>query len=770
VLPFVVAAMLADSPVPSPAVEAWPAEESEEHVTERIVLGGHSVPSLVAIDPLVVRIAPDDPPVGDETTHGSAVVQVIAEVEHELDATVIDLQLGVAILPRRSLDVIWDRLHAPALRVLPTENDEPLPSPSASVSGGIDGRLRRGEPGEIEIREEIESLPLSRAQSLSYLVAIGGYELESPSVDDVVRILEHGGPIDLSALATWATQAAAEDDSPFDDEERGRIMDSVELGARALRAPPGWGDFGRLVAFTAVAHACARSEDLERMLALQRPMGIMLASGMVSWDAAATEEHTVGVAIHGFSVEQSRTQAAISWELALKRLRTTALDRLLRLAYDPIDFRNAPATMRRSPLQSLAGDLLAPLGATQVERVLATAAHEATEAAILRYYIEVRHEAVAEPLVDWLIEHPDRVEDIGAASLGALGEAILPVLLRRHGEVDASQGERELLWRLLDALPERLAGPLAQAAHSLGVDVPADADGVAPSIADVLSAIRRNEENMRASRADELVSRVQEQAVDRASLRIRIRAAGQLAEIGPERMPAIADALIELHTRAALEFDEERPGELQAVLRQLIELPLGDRVDDAERAAVLTRAEIAMQHGQLDVALAELEAQDPDLVDPRVRDLYARVVRREVQNAMGARDFARAEEAIARAEAHVSDLVDVAGMRIELARKRNFPLIVGGAALVVLLSAAGGWLLIKLAAARRRRARAREREHEASPSASKEDAVAHREQSDRGGDRGGDPGTECRGFDEWHTAREVERRTHSPLDDFGAAS
>jgi hypothetical protein len=117
----------------------------------------------------------------------------------------------------------------------------------------------------------------------------------------------------------------------------------------------------------------------------------------------------------------------------------------------------------------------------------------------------------------------------------------------------------------------------------------------------------------------------------------------------------------------------------------------------------------------------------------------------------------------------VSDLVDVAGMRIELARKRNFPLIVVGASLVVLLSAAGGWLLIKLAAARRRRARAREREHEASPSASKEDAVAHREQSDPGTESRGDPGMEG-GFDEWHTARELERRTHSPLDDFGAAS
>lgn len=758
--------MLSDPAVPA-AIELRDADESEGHAP-RIVLGGHLVPSLVAIDPLTVRVEPDDPPVGDETTNGSAVVVVAAELEHELDATLIDLQLGVAIFPRASLDVVWDRLHAPALRILPADHDEPMPSPAAAVTGALEGRLKRGEAGEVDVREEIDSLPLSRAQPLSYLVAIGGYELESPSVDDVARILEHGGPIDLSALATWATQAASEEAAPFDDESRGRIMDSVERVARALRAPPGWGDFSRLAALTAVAQACARSEDLERMLALQRPMGILLASGIVSWDTAANEEHAVGVAIHGFSVYQSRSQSAISWEQALKRLRVTALDRLLRLAYDPIDFKNAPATARRSPLQSLAGDLLAPLGATQVERVLATASDEATQASILRYYVEVRHEAVAEPLVDWLIAHPNRVDDVGVASLDVLGEAILPVLLRRHGEVDASKAERELLWRLLDALPERLAGPLAQAAHSLGVDVPADPDGRAPAVADVLAAIRSNEESMRASRADELVARVQEEAADHASLRIRIRAATQLAEIAPERIPALADALIELHTRAALEFDEERSGEQRAVLRQLVELPLGDRVGDATRAAAVTRAEIALAHGDLDGAYAELESEDPELADVQVRDLYARVVRRQFGRAMAAGDFAGAEAAIDRASDHLSELVDVSGMRIELARKRNFPRIVAAVVVLVLLCAIGGWLVVKLAASRRRRARAREREREAESvdgarsldtdlaPVPEGDAGAHRAQADP--------------FDEWQTAREVERRTHSPLDDFGAAS
>ncbi len=216
--------------------------------------------------------------------------------------------------------------------------------------------------------------------------------------------------------------------------------------------------------------------------------------------------------------------------------------------------------------------------------------------------------------------------------------------------------------------------------------------------------------------------------------------------------------MIDLHTRAALEFDEERPGELRAVLRQLVELPLGDRVGDAELAAALTRAEIALERGDTEAAIAELETQDSTLEHPRVRDLYARIVRRGFQHAMGAGDYARAEQAIERASEHVAELVDVSGMRIELARKRNFPRIVAGVVVLVLLSAGGGWLLFRLASRRRARARAREREADGARSLDVDLAPAPE------ADAQPDP------FDEWQTAREVERRTHSPLDDFGAAS
>jgi hypothetical protein len=507
-------------------------------------------------------------------------------------------------------------------------------------------------------------------------------------------------------------------------------------------------------------------------------MGILIASGIVSWDAAASEEHSVGVAIHGFAADQSRSQAAISWELALKRLRITALDRLLRLSFDPIDFRDAPSVLRRSPLQPLADDLLAPLAPTQVERVLASAADVNTEAAILRYYVEVRHEAVAEPLVEWHIVHPDRVDEVGVPSLTVLGEAVVPVLLRRHGEVDAVQSERAVLWRLLDALPERLAGKLAQSAHSLGVELPVVAEGTQPTIADVLAAIRRHEEALRTARADELIVRLREDAGDRASLRIRIRAAGQLAEIAPERIPALTDDLIELHTRAAIEFDDELPGELRAVLRQLIELPLGPRKHEALRAAALTRAELALQHGDADAALAELEAHDPALVDAGVREHYAKILRREVQRALAASDYPRVEVALERAEDRVPELVDISGSRLALARARNFPLIVAAAVLLVLVSAAGGWLLHVFT--RRRRARAREsRESDAGDASDAADRVRSLDTdvSDvvvvphRVGDVPAHPAAAASDpFVAWKTAREVERRMHSPLDDFGEAS
>jgi len=777
VLALVLLTVLADAANPASA-DAWAPDDEQQ---AGIVLAGRAVPSLIAIDPLQVRLEPDDPPVGDETTIGSASVVLQAEAHHDLDGPIRDLRIGVAILPRDDLEFVWKRLIAPPLRIVPAELERAMPSPSAVTSAAADGDLASGDSRDLDARDELESIALARARPLAYLAAIGGYELVSPSVDDVVRVLEHGGPVDLSALASWANQAAGEETIEFDDDGRGRIMDQVETSARALRAPPGWGDFARLAALTAVAHACARPEDLERLLALQRPMGILVASGIVSWDAAANEEHVVGVAIHGFSADQSRSQAAIAWEQARARLRITALDRLLRLSFDPIDFRDAPAVLRRSPLQPLADDLLAPLAPTQVERVLATAASVETEAAILRYYVEVRHEAVAEPLVEWLIAHPERIDDVGVPSLAVLGEAVVPVLLRRHGEVDALESERALLWRLLDALPERMAGKLAQSAHSLGVELPAVPEGTQATIADVLAAIRRHEQELRAARADELVERVREDARDRASLRIRIRAAGQLAQMAPERIPGLTDELIDLHTRAAMEFDDELPGELRAVLRQLVDLPLGERRNEAARAAALTQAELAVQHGDATEALAQLEAHDPALADAAVRERYARILRREVQRAMATGDYPHVEAVLERAAERVPDLVDVSGSRLALARARNFPLIVTAAVLLVLVSAAGGWLLH--AASRRRGTRAPDRDADAPDAIDAGDPVRSLDTdvSDvaarhaRGvpqpvGDAPEQPvAAAVDAFDAWQSARDVERRLHSPLDDFGAS-
>lgn len=773
--------------VGAPMSDGWISPISAES-DAGLVLAGRTIPSLVELESLTVRLEAEEVPVGDETTVGTVTLVVGAHAQHEFDGPIRDLEIGAALLSRRDLEFVWARLLAPPLRVDPEDLERALPSPLAVAYGVDEAVLARGDEQGIAVRDEFERIPLSRGEPLGYLVAIGGYAFTAPSVADVLHVLRDGGAIDLSALATWATQAASEDAIAFDDDARGRIMDEVEARLRHLRAPPGYGDFARLAALTGIAQACARPEDLERLLALQRPMGILLASSLVSWDAAAAEEHTLGVSIHGFARQQSRSHASIAWEGALRRLRTSALDRLLRLAYDPIDFRRAPATLRRSPLQPLAEDLLAPINPTQVARALATAQDVTVQAEVLRYYVDVRHDAIAEPLVEWLIEHPERVHDLGAQGLAVLGEAILPVLVRRHGDIDASPAERAVTSALLDALPERLAPRLGETAHSLGVELPVTVAGGGPTVVEILAAIRDHEQDLRNARADELVERVREDAADRASLRVRIRAAGQLAALAPERVPALADELIALHTSAALEFDDELPGELRAVLRQLVDLPLGDRAADAVRAAALTRAELALVHGAPDAALAELESYDPALGDAAVRDRYARILVREVQRGLASREYDRVQRAIDRSEAHVPDLVDVPALRRTLAGARNLPLLVGGAVLLVVLVALGGWAARKGLARRREpgmRA-VRRHEHDASedPHARMDDGL----DTGLGGDRGESAGTaaaldvperahpardgqralELDPFEAWQTAREVERQQHGALDDFVA--
>ncbi|MBX7079390.1 MAG: hypothetical protein K1X88_09410 [Nannocystaceae bacterium] len=660
---------------------------------------GHLIETLVRVDPLDVRSEIDLLP-GEVRESAGVVLTITAELNHDFDSEISELELGFAVSSTEPVEFAWTRLHTAPLHLQRAQLERKMPYPTAVLTWTMpeDTGLAAGTAMPITMREEYEELELPRLGGFAYLAAIGGYVLVAPTERDVLRILEGGGPVDHAALAGWAGNAAAEGATPFDDATRGRIMDAVITKVQQMRAPPGFGDFQRLVALTALAQLCVRPADLERMLLLQRPMTILLASAQVSYDGAASEESVLGVSVHALRRLQSRSDSALAWEQSLARLRTLALDRVLRLAADPLDFGGKAGDVApRTSVQVQATQLLEPLTTTQAARVLASAGDRPeVQREVLRFYVEMRFGPAVEPLLDWLVSHPGEIEDVGVFAMERMGDAMLPVLLRRFDEIDASMAERLVVWRLLAALPERWAPALAAACRSLGVDV--GPEGATRSIPELLDAVRDHDVAAQQRRTDELVERIQKTATDRMALRLQLQAAGTLAETAPAELEPLADAIIAQHVTAAREADADAPGESRAALRRLEQLPLGSRQRDAQRAVAMTRSELAEAHDDVDGALAELERHEPELEHPQVRGRYIAILGREYDRLLAARAWPELDALFERAEP-VADDFELELRREHVQDLRRRPLVILGIVLGTVALAAGvliahkrGWL------------------------------------------------------------------------------
>ena len=625
------------------------------------------------------------------------------EVSHDLDAQIGELEVGLAILTAPQLDFVWSRLHTPPMHLETAMVERKLPYPAAVLTMS-DGEtlLPRDTPRSFTQDEQLDELPLPRHGAFTYLAAVSGYVLVAPSERDVMHLLEHGGPSDLAALAVWASQQANDNAAPFDDAARARIMDAVGVRVTQLRAPPGFGDYQRLNALTALAYLCLRPDDLERLLVLQRPMSLLLASAQVSYDGAAAEEGTLGISVHGFRRLQSRSDSALSWEASLRRLRTLALDRVVRLAADPLDFPNGPrGNVRRAPLQVQATRLLDPLDTTQVARLLGAAAERVeVQRELMRFYIEMAYAPAVEPLLDWLIEHPGEIEDVGVLAMQRNGGLMLPVLLRRFDDLDAGLDERVVVWRLLAALPEGHAGDLAAACRSLGIEVPPEQTH--PDVATLLVAVRAHDERSQERRIAELISRLRPgepgKPVARATLRVQVKAARQLGELAPARLEALAADVIAQHVAAARDAEFDAPGEARATLRQLGELPLGAHHGAALEACALARADALALRGDPMAALDELARHDPELAASAIRARYVELLDGEYERLFEAGAWDALEPVLERGEVVAEDFeLDARREQILAARRRPLYILAGvvGSALLglgIAFAHSRGWL------------------------------------------------------------------------------
>jgi hypothetical protein len=738
-------------------------------------LAQRTTATLIEIEDLAVTFEIDS--VSDSEQGGvDATVGVRAKVHHDFDATVRELELGVALFEDADLELAWERLHTPPLQLSAAQIERKMPTAIAAVQLIDEGEpFAREEDRALTLAEAFEGLRTPHGTP-SALVAVTAYTLEQPSERDVMRILAEGGAGDLGALAAWADVQSAEGIVPFDAPARARIFVVVDTRLRGLRAPPGFGDFQRINALTAMASVCAGPENLEGLLFLQRPMSILLSGTIVSYDDAVAEEDLLGVAVHGFRRMQSRSDASVQWEAALQRVRSVALDRLLRLAFDPLDFRGAPPSMRRHPtLQFAATQLLSPVATTDVGRVMTLSSeHPEQRAGIFRFYIEVAHAPVVEPLIDWLVLEPAQVGGLGVTAMTTMGDTMLPALLRRFGDFDASITERMVVWQLLAALPERYAPALAAACGSIGAELPVHPPGITPSIAELLQAIRSADELAQQQRVNELVARIRKDEDDRVSLRARVRDTKELAEVAPIRVVELADDIIALHIAAARELGIDGASEPRVILAQLRALPLGERHEDAARAAVLVEAELAEGQGDRAGALALIERHDPELVDAELRAGYIAIVDRQYRELLVGGSWDAATLLLDRLDALGLGELDIEERRATVHALRRRPWLALGVvvatlvvlAAMVLLHVSGAFLRARvwMAARSARRTAAAEA---AAASAAGLDAP----HGERAGDPSSDPDHPHHDDPHDDLAEQWAQRgddTRSPLDDFAA--
>src|SRR5690606_32949919 len=155
----------------------------------------------------------------------------------------------------------------------------------------------------------------------------------------------------------------------------------------------------------------------ESLLKLERPRKILHTSALLSYYLAVREEAFLGLPVHGMRDLPAQSKLLEGPEAALQAPRAPALHHLLRLAFDPLDFRDAPAAMASTSasLSAQAANLLAPLTTTDVVGVLNACAEDTNvEHEVLRFYVDARHQPAVDHLVDWLTDHPESISDLGA--------------------------------------------------------------------------------------------------------------------------------------------------------------------------------------------------------------------------------------------------------------------------------------------------------------------------------------------------------------------
>jgi hypothetical protein len=600
-------------------------------------LQGTFLPGLVHPE-LTVRLVADGlvGAIGPVTTPARIIVH--GHLGNSLRSPLEELRVHIVLLAPEDSARALHRLTAPPLTLTDADFSQPLPRPMASAGedlGGLESLVGAGS-APFTATADLGDLELDPRGLPRYLATVDGFRLVAPSVEDATRILESGGTADLVALGDWARRIA-DGETELGGEERKQLLEVACDVLRSLRAPPALGDLHRVQTVLALMRAASDASDLQRLLELERPAKILMAGALLSYDSAGLEEALLELPVHGVHLLPGRSEYVHGYDAALQDLRRSALPQLLRLAFDPLDFRQAPDGWPRAHVQPQAATLLRPLSATDVRALLdATDGHADMQRDILSFYVEVHHAPAAEPLFSWLAEHADDAADLGARAAAALPGPLIPVLIQNFVAPDSPR-RRALARSLLLALPSEHTSAVKAAFASLGVSGGVD-------VAASLEGYERMEHDRTSRRADALLRDLLTGSDDPLALPGRLRAAAQLAEVDGSRITVNADAVIAFLAQVAVALDSDAPSESARALEFLRTLPFGAKQDHARDAASVASARLALRRDDAAGALTALE--DVSALDAAGTSVLGKALARRVDQLLATGDYGGASVVI----------------------------------------------------------------------------------------------------------------------------
>lgn len=621
---------LSDAQAEKLVADEWYQLEMRDQ-SERRVLQHKTLPGLVQIQRFKTELVAPDFASSHRTFRGTASLVVSGSLTHPFSTAVNDPIIRIGFFSHQALARAWQRLTATPLMLTEHELRQALPHPSFHwvQDASHDGVFAPDSKTKIQLETQFTNVRLQMRALPELLVMIDGYNLEDPSPEDLRKIIEDGGVVDFTAAATWAHSVLLERPD-WPEAERKKLIQSLSGVLKKMRPPLAHGALARLNALTSIMQAVAKPQDLEELLSASENVAVLMTSVGLTYYDSVREETEFDLPIHQIKSLPSLQEFLKSFTHGLQGVRSHALAELVRLSFDPLDFRHAPkSAFTVSEVQKHAKELLEPLSALNVNQLMLHVGENTDkQLKLLNFYVNARHAPVIATLLHWLHKNPDHVDSLGKNAAAKLGVQIVPALLRTFLE-PIDPREREISRTMLLALAPEAQRAAIDALRGTGVILEDEID-----IAEAVKAFEVHEQKALNRKADLLEQSIFTKDPNPKDAVLRMNLLADLARGTPERIEGRAKEIFPLLALVAKQTMQSAPVHSERALSMFSTLPFGAYKNEAHTQLTLTKVGLLESQGKLRKAIKVLYKEAPRLDNPHLRLKYSELSRQVIRNAI----------------------------------------------------------------------------------------------------------------------------------------